>query len=65
MTPECVSTILQAWMNHRRPRRTHGAKVMDALAHCRQSALKKNAAIEAARINVDENPTPPQRNPHL
>jgi len=64
MTPDCARRLLEAWRNHHRPARTIGAKIRDAVQHAHLSAVKKNAAIEAAR-NCHANRTPSPRSPHL
>jgi hypothetical protein len=50
MTPDQHRLIQQALANHRRPPRTHGARVHDALQHVRQSEAKPATLAEASGL---------------
>jgi hypothetical protein len=43
MKPECARRLYQALVNHRRPPRTPGEKVRDAIEHTKHSELKTPA----------------------
>ena len=44
MSPDTARAILAAMQNHRRPPRTRASKVMDAVAHVRNSQKEKASA---------------------
>ena len=59
MHPDTARLIIEAWRNERRPGRTHGARIMDAVMHVRISQ-KEMAGVEAGPNigkDSDENST--------
>ena len=69
MTPDTARRLLEAWRNHRRPGRTHAARVRDALAHVHQSTIKKPAEKHISQDGLKgirhENNSTPDPQPHL
>lgn len=51
MNPQTTKRVLEAMRNHRRPPRTLGARVRDALAHA-HNADKRNPEVDGLRASV-------------